>query len=106
MKWWEVVIVLMALIIVVFMYDCYSRYYTDNNTYLQEMLKLESKIDSIKSHRDSLHLVIDSTHTEMINIKHTYEKTVDIIHNNSVDSNYVFFTNYINNYSRLRSDIK
>lgn len=106
MKWWEVVIVLIALIIVVFMYDCYSRFYTDNNTYLQEISKLESKIDSIKSHRDSLHLVIDSTHTEMINIKHTYEKTVDIIHNNSVDSNYVFFTNYINNYSRLRSDIK
>lgn len=106
MKWWEVVIVLIALIIVVFMYDHYSRYYTNNDAYLQEMLKLESKIDSIKSHRDSLHLVIDSTHTEMINIKHTYEKTVDIIHNNSVDSNYVFFTNYINNYSRLRSDIK
>lgn len=106
MKWWKVVIVLIALIIVVFIYDCYSRYYTNNDTYLQEIQKLESKIDSIKSHRDSLHLVIDSTHTEMINIKHTYEKTVDIIHNNSVDSNYVFFTNYINNYSRLRSDIK
>ena len=67
---------------------------------LREMQILNSKVDSIKRANDSIKVIIDTTEVE---IEHVYEKYIQVrehIINQSIDSDCVFFSNYLSNDSK------
>lgn len=67
---------------------------------LEEMELLSNKIDSIKRANDSIKIIIDTTEVE---IEHVYEKYIQVrehIITQSVDSDCVFFSNYLSNDSK------
>ena len=62
---------------------------------LREMQILNSKVDSIKRANDSIKVIIDTTE---VKIEHVYEKYIQVrerIAAQSVDSDCVFFSNYL-----------
>lgn len=73
---------------------------SDDEKILQEMKLLSIKIDSIKRANDSIRVIIDTTEVE---IEHVYEKYIQVrehIITQSVDSDCVFFSNYLSNDSK------
>ena len=70
---------------------------------LNEISKLELKIDSLNNQKDSIRTIIDSTHIKIItNEKHYQERINTIIHQcASSDSN--FITDYIKRYREQNS---
>lgn len=64
----------------------------------------DSKSIIIQYKNDSIDQVIDTIYITLKENNKRYEENNNVIINNSVDENYVFFTNYINrNKSRLDS---
>ena len=62
---------------------------------MKEMKQISSKVDSIKRANDSIKVVIDTTE---VKIEHVYEKYIQVrehIAAQSVDSDCVFFSNYL-----------
>ena len=73
---------------------------TSDEKILKEMELLSNKIDSIKRANDSIKIIIDTTEVE---IEHVYEKYIQVrehIITQSVDSDCVFFSNYLSNNSK------
>lgn len=68
---------------------------TPEDILMRKVDSLSVKIDSIKRANDSIRVIIDTTEVE---IQHTYEKYIEIrtrISVQSVDSDCVFFSNYL-----------
>ena len=62
---------------------------------LNEMKQISSKVDSIRRANDSIKVIIDTTE---VKIEHVYEKYIQVrerIAAQSVDSDCVFFSNYL-----------
>ena len=73
---------------------------TPEDKILKEMELLSNKVDSIKRANDSIKVIIDTTEVE---IEHVYEKYIQVrehIITQSVDSDCVFFSNYLSNDSK------
>jgi arabinogalactan endo-1,4-beta-galactosidase len=73
---------------------------TPEDKILKEMELLSNKVDSIKRANDSIKVIIDTTEVE---IEHVYEKYIQVrdrIIIQSVDSDCVFFSNYLSNDSK------
>jgi len=73
---------------------------TPEEILLRKVDSLSTKIDSIKRANDSIRIVIDTTQVE---IEHVYEKYIQIhdrIVAQSVDSDCVFFSNYLSKDSK------
>lgn len=67
---------------------------------LGEIELLSNKVDSIKRANDSIKVIIDTTKVE---IEHVYEKYIQVrehIITQSIDSDCVFFSNYLSNDSK------
>ena len=67
---------------------------------LEEIELLSNKVDSIKRANDSIKVIIDTTE---VKIEHVYEKYIQVrehIVNQSIDSDCVFFSNYLSNDSK------
>ena len=79
----------------------YSPRVEDNGSQLLEKMELLStKVDSIRRANDSIRIIIDTTDVE---IEHVYEKYIQVrehIITQSVDSDCVFFSNYLSNNSK------
>lgn len=74
--------------------------HTQEDEILEKMELLNNKVDSIKRANDSIKVIIDTTEIE---IEHVYEKYIQVrehIVNQSVDSDCVFFSNYLSNDSK------
>ena len=74
--------------------------HTQEDVILEKMELLNNKVDSIKRANDSIKVIIDTTEIE---IEHVYEKYIQVrehIINQSVDSDCVFFSNYLSNDSK------
>lgn len=74
--------------------------HTQEDVILEKMELLNNKVDSIKRANDSIRVIIDTTEIE---IEHVYEKYIQVrehIINQSVDSDCVFFSNYLSNDSK------
>ena len=71
-----------------------------NQVLIEKIDSLQNKIDSISTQRDSIKTVIDTTRVQIKEIHKTYEKTVNTILVQPLDSDRSFFTNYISEYSR------
>ena len=73
---------------------------TPEDKILKKIDSLTVKVDSIKRANDSIKVIIDTTEVE---IEHVYEKYVQIRDNivtQSVDSDCVFFSNYLSEDSK------
>lgn len=73
---------------------------TQEDEILEKMELLNNKVDSIKRANDSIKVIIDTTEIE---IEHVYEKYIQVrehIINQSVDSDCVFFSNYLSEDSK------
>lgn len=71
------------------------RIVTPEDIILRKVDSLTTKIDSIRRANDSIRVIIDTTEVE---IQHTYEKYIEIrdrITYQSVDSDCVFFSDYL-----------
>ena len=66
----------------------------------QELIKLDSQIDSLESKRDTLINQISISKIEVQNIEKWYEETRTVINNQSTDSDIVFFSKYLSNNSQ------
>jgi len=74
--------------------------HTQEDAILEKMELLNNKVDSIKRANDSIKVIIDTTE---IKIEHVYEKYIQVrehIITQSVDSDCVFFSNYLSNDSK------
>lgn len=72
----------------------------ESDNLLEKMELLSNKIDSIKRANDSIKVIIDTTEIE---IEHVYEKYIQVRNHivvQSVDSDCVFFSNYLSNNSK------
>lgn len=67
---------------------------------IDEINKLELKLDSISKQKDSVRSVIDSTHIKIITNEKHYQERFNVIINQSDSDNLIFFKNYINNYDK------
>lgn len=61
-------------------------------------IKDTTEIEKIVTKNDSIYKVNDSINYKIITVEKVYETTVNRIINNTVDSNYSFFANYIERY--------
>lgn len=74
------------------------------NVYTEKIDSLGLELNALKQIRDSIRSSIDTITIEINNNKESYEETRDIILSNSVDDDYLFFTDYLRkNKERLDS---
>lgn len=99
--WWSIIGIILLIGFAYYWVVNYSPR-TDSNEekLLREMELLSNKVDSIKRANDSIKVIIDTTEVE---IEHVYEKYIQVrdrIVIQSVDSDCVFFSNYLSNDSK------
>ena len=73
---------------------------TSNDALIEEIELLNNKVDSIRKVNDSIKVIIDTTE---IKIEHVYEKYIQVrehIITQSVDSDCVFFSDYLSSDSK------
>ena len=97
-------VVACTIVIIGCLYYCVVKFSpkveTPENLILKKMELLSNKVDSIKRANDSIKVIIDTTEVE---IEHVYEKYIQVrehIINQSIDSDCVFFSNYLSNDSK------
>lgn len=71
--------------------------------YSKEISKIEQKLDSLKTEKDSIKTVIDSTHVKIITNETRFKEVVNTIISQPTDSDYVYIKNYIRQY-RSKND--
>lgn len=96
------IIGLVALIIFIWFYIKMANFepIEKDDLILKKITELELKIDSIKDKKDSIRLVIDSTHVKIISNEKHYQERVNTIIRQSADSDFIFFKNYVNEYGK------
>ena len=103
---WVVLIVIVVLLVMQQIAIQKGLNKPDTNLELENSIKeLTLKIDSIGNIRDSLIIRVDSNKVKIIELEKVYEKTRDSIVTQSVDSDCLYFSEYVSNYwSRLSSN--
>lgn len=77
---------------------------TPEDILMRKVDSLTTKVDSIRRANDSIKIIIDTT---QVQIEHTYEKYIEVrdrIVYQSVDSDCVFFSNYLSEDSKRYID--
>lgn len=72
---------------------------------LDKINKLELKLDSITDKKDSIKIVIDSTHVKIITNEKHYQEIVNTIITQPTDSDYKFISGYIRFYRSQRDSL-
>ena len=78
---------------------------TKDDIILDKLEQLEFKIDSISNIKDSLRIVIDSTHVKIITNEKHYQERINVIINQSSDADSSFITDYIRQHRSKRDSI-
>lgn len=89
------------LIIIIIILLIPSKKNVDSNV-LEEIHKLETKIDSLSNKKDSIRIVIDSTNTKIINNNKHYEEVVNTIINQSSYWDSLYISDYIGRFAKSR----
>ena len=97
--WAPIVVIAIAMGFFYYWVVNYSPSVEDNST-LKKMELLSNKIDSIKRANDSIRIIIDTTDVEIEHVYETYIQVREHIVTQSVDSDCVFFSNYLSNNSK------
>lgn len=76
----------------------------NSKEYLDKIDSLESVLHVISNRKDSIQDIIDTVYINLNKNEKDYEEIRDIIINNSIDDDYIFFSNYLQkNRARLDS---
>ena len=75
----------------------------DNQILLNKINKLESKIDSLNEKKDSIRMIIDSTHVKIVTNEKHYQERINTILVQSASSDSGFIADYIRQYSEQNS---
>lgn len=106
-KAWKVILILSitANLVLVFILLSKPKVRESNSrVYIEKIDSLELELSLIQQARDSIRGSIDTTIVKIDNNNRDYEETRDIILSNSVNDDYVFFTEYLKwNKERLDS---
>lgn len=97
-----VVAIVIIVILVSIQYVAIKNSTTNNVTnyeLLQSIDSLRYKIDSLEFSREKLRTVVDTNKVKIIEIEKKYETVRNHIITQSIDSDCVFFSNYLSNYS-------
>jgi predicted RND superfamily exporter protein len=97
---WILIITLIGLIICLYYWAVNFSYDTEDSQLVSKIDSLTTKVDSIRRANDSIRVIIDTTE---IQIEHVYEQYIQIhdhIVTQSVDSDCVFFSNYLSEDSK------
>lgn len=69
-----------------------------DNVFIEKIDKIESKIGSLQSKKDSIRTVIDSTHVKIITNEQHYQEVVNTIISQPTTADYDFVRGYIRQY--------
>lgn len=100
MKNWVTGIVIAILIATIIFYIKIANFNPPNNVVLEKINQLELKIDSINSQKDSVRMVIDSTHVKIITNEKHYQERINVIITQPSSADSSFITDYIRQYSK------
>lgn len=96
-KNWIIIILILIIIILIF----YPKQETTSDI-LKEINKLELKLDSLSSKKDSIRVIIDSTNYQIINNNKHYEEVVNNITNQSSYWDSMYIADYIGRFAKSR----
>ena len=102
MKIKDIVIIvfsIITIIIVAFFYIKFSDFSPKEDLLLEKISKLEHKVDSLNSIKDSIRTVVDSTHVKIITNEKHYQERINTIITQSSSADSSFITDYIRQYS-------
>lgn len=95
--WWRYLIAVCIGVLIGFLITPTKQ--VESNKELEKSLNaLDMKLDSISNRRDTIIQLIDSSKTHLKVIEHWYEKKYINVTTQSVDSDCVFFREYLSNY--------
>jgi len=102
-------IIIIAIIIIVGLL-IFQQYLIRNSTPKEDILlekinKLELKLDSINTKKDSIRKVVDSTHVKIINNENYYKEVVNTIMLQSTNSDSSFIADYIRLHRSQRDSV-
>ena len=69
-----------------------------DNVYIEKIDKIESKINSLQPKKDSIRMVIDSTHVKIITNEQHYQEVVNTIISQPTTADFDFVRGYIRQY--------
>ena len=69
-----------------------------DNVFIEKIDKIESKIGSLQSKKDSIRTVIDSTHVKIVTNEQHYQEVVNTIISQPTTADYDFVRGYIRQY--------
>ena len=97
------ILIVLALIFFIYFYIKIGNFTPKDNEFLNEIRKLELKVDSLNRSKDSIKTVIDSTHIKIITNEKHYQERINtiLIQSSSADSSFV--SNYIRQYADKNS---
>lgn len=97
-----IISVLILILIGIIVFWLFIARVPQNNTedlLLKKINELELKIDSLNNKKDSIRMVIDSTHVKIITNEKHYQERINTIINQSASSDSEFITDYIRLYT-------
>ena len=98
------IIIAVLLIIVLLGIQQYTIWNTPEkeDPLIEKIIKLESKLDSIKNQKDSIRTIIDSTHVKIITNEKHYQERVNTIISEPDSFSESFTRQYLRNYASTR----
>ena len=90
-----IVLIVLFILALVVSINVYKPKPTEYNQLLLKIDSLDNKIDSLDRQKEILITTIDSTKQNITNIYTTYEKKHSTILSQPIDSDCMFFTNYL-----------
>ena len=69
-----------------------------DNVYIEKIDKIESKINSLQPKKDSIRMVIDSTHVKIVTNEQHYQEVVNTIISQPTTADFDFVRGYIRQY--------
>lgn len=78
---------------------------SNNDKYLETIDSLELELDSLSNYKDSIKHKIDTIVVELENNNKEYEEIYNTILSNSTSSDFIFFSEYLENYRKRLDSI-
>lgn len=95
---WKVILIISIIVnlILMFILSNVSRGTSvSNHIYIEKIDSLEEELNVLHKKRDSIRYIVDTITIKINTNNENYEKALDTIFSNSVDDDYLFFTEYI-----------
>lgn len=99
MKWYIVIFVLILVALLAIQQYLIHTTPVKEDVLLEKINKIEHKLDSISSKKDSIRTIIDSTHVKIITNEKHFQEKVNIIISQPYSSDSSYVTNYIRQFA-------